>query len=167
MRVALAQVLPNGAIRTEPICLDMAVICALGQDHWRHTAVRRGSAADIYSTAKAPRNDFSNKCWAAEVPLLPIVHEIHGGMAKGADAAMRPSVKLWGEGRTRDAVTVRLELVGRLAAVITRTSTRAVQKRQMKKRTFATPDLSATMVRQMFLAVEPEQDDEELGEDRL
>ena len=99
--------------------------------------------------------------------FCPIVHEIHGGMAKGADAAMRPSVKLWGKGRTRDAVTVRPELVGRLAAVITRTSTRAVQKRQMKKRTFATPDLSATMVRQMFLAVEPEQDDEELGEDRL
>ena len=38
------RVLLNGAraIRTEPICLDMAVISALGQDHWRHTAAEPG-----------------------------------------------------------------------------------------------------------------------------
>ena len=38
--LALARVLPNGAraVRTEPICMDIAVINALGQDHWRHTA---------------------------------------------------------------------------------------------------------------------------------
>ena len=86
--LALAQVLPNGAraIRTEPICLDIAVINALGQDHWRHTAVRPGSAADIYSAAKATRNDISNKCWAVGYRFWPIVHEIQGGMAKGADA---------------------------------------------------------------------------------
>ena len=43
--LALARVLPNGAraVRTEPVCMDIAVINALGQDHWRHTAVRAGS----------------------------------------------------------------------------------------------------------------------------
>ena len=97
--LALAQVLPNGAraIRTEPICLHIAVINALGQDHWRHKAVRPGSAADIYSAAKATRNDISNKCWAVGYRFWPIVHEIQSGMAKGADAAMR----VQGTGRTR------------------------------------------------------------------
>ena len=89
--LALAQVLPNGAIavRTEPICLDIAVINALCQHHWRHTAVRPGSAADTYSAAKATRNDISSKCWAAGYRFWPTVHEIQGGKAKGADAAMR------------------------------------------------------------------------------
>ena len=52
--LALAQVLPSGAtaIRTEPICLDIAVLNALGQDHWRHTAVRQESAADITAQLK-------------------------------------------------------------------------------------------------------------------
>ena len=61
----------------------------LGQDHWRHTATRSRSAADSYSVAKAARNDISNKRWAAGYRFWPIVHEIQGGMAKGADAAMR------------------------------------------------------------------------------
>ena len=70
--LALAQVLPNGAraIRTEPICLDITVISALGQDHWRHKAVRPGSAADIYSAAKATRNDIKQQVLGGEVPLL-------------------------------------------------------------------------------------------------
>ena len=46
--------------RTEPMWLDMAVINVQGQDHWRDTAVRPGSAAGIQSTAKAARNDISN-----------------------------------------------------------------------------------------------------------
>ena len=129
--LALAQVLPNGArgIRTEPICLDIAVINALGQDHWRHTAVRPGSAADIYSAAKAARNDISNKCWAAGYHFWPIVHEIQGGMAKGADAAMRLICEAVGKRENTDAVTLRVEFMGRLAAAITRAATRAVQNR--------------------------------------
>ena len=62
-------------------------------------------------------------------------------------------------------MTVCLGLMGRLAAVIKRTSTRAVQKRHMRKRTPASPDWSATMVRQVLTAVEPEQDNDEFGDD--
>ena len=70
--LVLAQVLHNGAraIRTEPVCLDIAVICALGQHHQRHTAVGMGSGADAHITAKAARNDVSNKRFAAGAPLL-------------------------------------------------------------------------------------------------
>ena len=156
--LALARVLPNGdrAIRTEPICLDIAVINARGQDHCRHTATRSGSAADSYSVAKAARNDISNKCWAAGYRFWPVVHEIQGGMAKGADAAMKRE--------SMDAATLRVEFMGRLAAVITRTATRAVQKRQAKQRNGTTSDLPAMIVRQVLTAVEQElNEDEELG----
>ena len=64
---------------------------------WRHTAVRAGSAADVYSAAKATRNDISNKCWAAGCRFWPIVHEIQGGMAKDANAAMRAICDAVGE----------------------------------------------------------------------
>ena len=132
--LALARVLPNGAIavRTEPVCMDIAVINALGLDHWRHTAIRAGSAADVYSAAKATRNDISNKCWAAGYRFWPIVHEIQGGMAKDADAAMRAICDAVGKKENTDATTVRVEFLGRLAAVTTRAATRAVQKRMTK-----------------------------------
>ena len=161
--LALAQVLPNGtrAIRTEPICLDIAVINALGQDHWRLTAVRPGSAADSYSTAKATRNDISNKCGAAGYRFWPIVHETQGGMAKGADAAMRAICEAVGKRENTDAVMVRVEFMGRLAAVNTRAATRAVQKRLAKKRNVTTFDLPTSIVRQVMTAVEPEMDEEE------
>ena len=161
--LALARVLPNGAraVRTEPVCMDIAVINALGQDHWRHTAVRAGSSADVYSTAKATRNDISKKCWAAGYRFWPIVHEFQGGMAKGADAAMRAICAAVEEKENTDAMTVRVEFLGRLAAVTTRAATRAVQKRTTKKRTGTAPDLPAMTVRQVMRAVEPEIDREE------
>ena len=96
--LALARVLPNGAraVRTEPVCMDIAVINALGQDHWRHTAVRAGSAADVYSAAKATRNDISNKCWAEGYRFWPIVHEIQGGMAKKEnERRLAKFIQLW------------------------------------------------------------------------
>ena len=125
----------------EPICLDTAVINALGQDHWRHTAIRPGSAADSYSVAEAARNDISNKCWAAGYRFWLLVHEIQGGMAKGADAAMRAICEAVGKRESLDAATVRVECMGRLAGVISRTATRSVQKRLAKQRNGTTSDL--------------------------
>ena len=53
---------------------------------------------------------------------------------------------------------------GRLAAVISRTATRSVQKRLAKLRTGTTSDLPAMIVRQVLTAVEPDlNEDEELG----
>ena len=145
----------------EPICLDKAVINALGQDHWRHTAIQPGSAADSYSAAKAARNDISNKCWAAGYHFSPDVHEIQGGMAKGADAAMRAICGAVEKREGMDAATVPVEFVGRLAAVITRTATRAVQKRLAKQRHGIMSDLPTMIVRQVLMAVELEMNEEE------
>ena len=64
-------------------------------------------------------------------------------------------------------MTVRVEFMGRLAAVITRAATRAVQKRLAKKHHVTTSDLPA-IVRQVMTAVEPEMDEEEeLGAEGL
>ena len=68
---------------------------------------------------------------------------------------------LWGKREKTDAVTVRVEFMGRLAAVTTRAATRAVQKRLAKKRNVTTSDLPAMIVLQVMKAFEPEMDDEE------
>ena len=82
-------------------------------------------------------------------------------MAKGTDAAMRAICGAVGKRESMDAATVRVEFVGRLAAVITRTATRAVQKRLAKQRHVITSDLPTMFVRQVLTAVELEMNEEE------
>ena len=81
-------------------------------------------------------------------------------MAKDANAAMRAICDAVGKKENTDATTVRVEFMGRLAAVTTRAATRAVQKRTTKERTETASDLPAMTVRQVLRAVEPEIDQE-------
>ena len=112
----------------------------------------------------ATYRDISNKCWAAGYHFSPDVHEIQGGMAKGADAAMRAICGAVGKRESMDAATVRVEFVVRLRAVITRTATRGVQKRLAKQRHGITSDLPTLIVRQVLTAAELEMNEEgELG----
>ena len=74
---------------------------------------------------------------------------------------MRAICAAVGENENTDAMAVRVEFLGRIAAVTTRAATRAVQKRTTKKRAGTAPDLPATTVRQVMRAVEPEFDREE------
>ena len=71
-------------------------------------------------------------------------------MAKDANAAMRAICDAVGKKENTDATTVRVEFLGRLAAVTTRAATRAVQKRTTKKRTGTASDLPAMTVRQVL-----------------
>ena len=82
-------------------------------------------------------------------------------MAKKADAAIWMICDAVGKKEITDAMTVRVEFLGRVVAVTTRAATRAVQKRSTKKRTGTAPDLPAMTVRQVMRAVEPEIDREE------
>ena len=85
-------------------------------------------------------------------------------MAKSAGAAIRAICEAVFKRESLDAATVRVEFMGRLAAVISRTATRSVQKRLAKQRNGTTSDLPAVIVRQVSTAVEPDlNEDEELG----
>ena len=95
--LALARVLPNGAraVRTEPVCMDIAVINAPGQDHWRHTAVRAGSAADVYSAASTPRLQLGARhrplCQPPSSPPPPYI--------QGVRSTLRETLAFPGGGR--------------------------------------------------------------------
>ncbi len=157
--LALARPLPNGAraIRTEPVCFDFAVINALGQDHWQHTATSAGSAADHYGRAKASRNDISNKCIAAGYRFWPVVHEVQGGTSKVADAALRAICEAVGERESREPADVRQELLGRVAAVVARTAARAVQKRAARRQPRGECSSTAVSVRRVLAEAAEEQ----------
>ena len=127
--LALAWNPPNGvrAIRTEPVCLDVTVINALGPDNWRRTAVAWGSAADHCSVAEAARNDSANKCQQSGYRFWPVGHEIRGTTID-ADASIGAIAKTVGRKEGKEAVTVRCELRDRVAVVTARITFR-IQKR--------------------------------------
>ena len=145
--LALARRLPDGsrAVRTEPVCFDFAVINALGQDHWRETAERPGSAADGYCARKRARRNTERLCEEAGFRFWPVVHEVQGGMSKAADAATRAIAEAVAEREQRDADKVRHELLARVAVVIARCSVRAIKKRNRRRETAISTSLSATI----------------------
>ena len=129
--LTLARKLPDGsrAIRTEPVCFDFAIINALGQDHWRDTAEAGGQAAERYAERKRTRNDTARLCLEAGYRFWPVVHEVQGGMAKGADAAVRAIAGAVAEREGRTAAAIREELLGRVAVLIARCTARAIRRR--------------------------------------
>ena len=133
--LALARRLPDGsrAIRTEPVCFDFAVINALGLGHWADTAAAAGSAADKYGEGKKTRNNTEALCTDAGYRFWPVVHETQGGLSKEAEAATRAIASAVADREGRVAGTVRRELLSRVAAVIARTSARAVHKREVRR----------------------------------
>ena len=80
-------------------------MAAADHDHSRHTTVCPGSVADAYSTAKAARNDTSNKCLATGYRFGSIVYAVHRGIAKGAEAVTRAISEAVGKGERRDGTS--------------------------------------------------------------
>ena len=111
--LALSRVLPDGsrAVRTEPVCFDFAVINALGPDHWGDTAAAPGSAADKYGNGKKTRNNTERLCAEVGYSFWPVVHEVQGGTAKEADAAIRAIASTIAERESREHGAIRRELL--------------------------------------------------------
>ncbi len=129
--LTLARALPDGsrAVRTEPVCLDFAVINALGPGHWADTAAAPGRAAEAYDDQKRNYLNTEQVCLEAGYRFWPVVHESQGGMSKAADAAVRAISQALADKEGRDPGAVRREMVGRVAVVIARNSVRAIRRR--------------------------------------
>jgi hypothetical protein len=129
--LTLARKLPDGSVsvRTERVCLDFAVINALGQSHWAETAREGGSAADKYCRTKSARNDTEQKCTQAGLRFVPVVHEVQGGMSKTAHVVMRSIAEAVAEQEARDPLAIRREMEGRIAVVVARAAAAAVSRR--------------------------------------
>ena len=118
--LALARVLPDGscAVRTERVCLDFAVINALGSTHWADTSAEGGRACESYDAAKRTRNRAEARCAERGLTLWPVVFEQQGGTSRRADAAIRGVARAVGDREARDEATVRREMRHRVAVAI-------------------------------------------------
>ena len=132
--LTLSKRLPDGssAVRTEQVCLDFAVINALGPTHWAATALGSSTAANLYDGHKRRRNGTEDKCRQANLQYWPVVHEAQGGMSKGADAAMRAIADAIAASEGRDADVVRTEMAGRIAVWLARCNAASIKKRSRK-----------------------------------
>ena len=127
----LARRLPDGSrsVRTERVCLDFAVINALGQGHRADTVVAAGSTAEAYAAAKCQRNDVAAACERAGLLFCPVVHEAQGGVSREAArvAWAIASAVAAREGRRPEMVYG--EMLGRIAIVLARSTALAIRKR--------------------------------------
>ena len=130
--LALARQLPDGsrAVRTERVCLDFAVVNALGPDHWRRTLAGAGQAAEAYDAAKRRRHRTETRCREQGLAFTPVILKQPGGMSKTAYAVLRAiaAAVVGQEGRLSTAV--RREMRHRLAIIRARTTASAITRRR-------------------------------------
>ena len=129
--LAFARVLPDGSrgVRAEKICLDFAVINALGPDHWADTADLGGKAAESYDTQKKRKKNVDERCKSKGLRFWPVVFEQQGGMTKQADTAIRSISQVLAMTQDRKTKDVRAELLQRIAIVIARSVGSRVARR--------------------------------------
>ena len=135
--LALARALPDGsrAVRTERVCFDFGVINALGPDHWVHTSVEGGAAADRYGESKRRRNDTERVCAESGLQYRPIIHEAQGGTSKQADAAIGAVSCAVAAAEGKESQSIRSEMLARIAAVQARCNAQAIRQRRQKAQT--------------------------------
>jgi hypothetical protein len=127
----LAPNLPDGARphRLPRVALDIAVINALGANHWQRTFQEPGRAAADYSDRKRRFQDTARKCRDAGVDFVPLVFEHQGGTTPEGTAVLHAISAAVATAEAREAAEVREELLGRIAVVLARANARAVVRR--------------------------------------
>ena len=128
----LLQRLPDG---TRPHCpqslaLDVAVINALGEKHWRATASGAGAAAAAYANLKRSHLDTARKCDQAGIRFQPVVLEAQGGYDKEAAAIIHGIALEAGLALRRDPAVVKQELLSKLAVVLCRAAAHSIDRRR-------------------------------------
>ena len=133
--MVFARKLPDGsrAIKAERVCLDVAVINALGPGHWAETAQEGGIAADNYGVAKSQRNDLANRCKAQGLQYRALVFEQQGGRSKEAELVIHAIANAVAMRENIEAATVRREILQRIALVIGRSVASRIARRTLRK----------------------------------
>ena len=124
--------LPDGSRphSTSPIALDIAVVNALGDNHWDETRQAGGLACLQYARRKRQHNRTEALCLAAGVQYLPLVWEAQGGCTAETRAFLHRLTGIVAvvEGLSPDVVKGRL--ADQLAVLLARAGGRALRRRR-------------------------------------
>ena len=133
--IALARFLPDGSrsIRTERVCLDIAVVNALGQGHWGETAAGGGRPCELYAESKLRRNNAESRCADHGLALRPMVFEQQGAMTKIAATTNAGIARAVAGREVRLEADVRSQFRFRLAVVIVRCVAARVARRVCRR----------------------------------
>ena len=135
------------------MCLDIAVINALGANHWQRTFQEPGRAAADYSDRKRRFQDTARKCRDAGVDFIPLVFEHQGGTTPEGTAVLHAISAAVATAEAREAAEVREELLGKIAVVLARANVRAVVRR---RRVLPAPAAAQQLLASAVLEVPPE-----------
>ena len=144
--LTFARHLPDGsrAIRTEPVCLDFAIINALGQEHRANTARGSAGAAEEYEEVhKRKHRRTEERCEAQGLRFWPVVLEHQGGMTKSADRAIRAVAAAVAMQEGCDQNEVRTEMLQRIAVVIGRAKAHRIRRRAQRQGARISPWIAA------------------------
>ena len=130
--LALARELPDGsrAVRTERVCLDFAVVNALGSNHWSQTAVKGGMAAEDEDQRKRRHNNTEARCAERGLTFWPVIFEQQGGQSKAAYAATRAIAEAVADREGGRASDIRQEMNQRVAILLARATASMIARRQ-------------------------------------
>ena len=130
--IALARRLPDGsrAVCTERICVDFAIINALGAGHWRQTALQGGSASEAYADQhKCRRKTMEARCRDLGLRFWPAVFEYQGGRTQDADELLRAISFAVAEREGADEARICDVVEQRIAVVLARSAANRLQRR--------------------------------------
>ena len=106
----------------------------MGPRHWGETARVGGLAADNYELEKRRRNHTEARCSEVGLQYRPVIHEMQGGMSKGADLALRAIAEAVAAQEGRVPGAVRAEIASRIAVLLARSGAQAVRQRGQRVR---------------------------------
>ena len=126
--------LESGNQGPERIALDVKIINALGQGHFRDTTDGPLVAASKYRDTACARNDVRARCAARGIRYEPVVFTTQGGCEKTSEALLSRITDAIARSEGRDAARVKADLLEMISMSIARSVARAVIRRRPKHR---------------------------------
>ena len=127
----LQRELPDGsrAVRAEKVCLDFAVVNALGANHWSETAQDARLPSENYADRKCNRAETQARCAQLGLVFTPIIFTQQGGRTKVAHSVIKAISACIADRENSDVATVTRAFNERIAVLLARSTASMIARR--------------------------------------
>ncbi|CAE8604691.1 unnamed protein product, partial [Polarella glacialis] len=126
-------VVPGRVGQPQKVAWDVKVINALGPDHLQETLRSPLGAADLYRERALAHQDTEQRCLEHGVRYTPLVFTAQGGLQKNAEAVVSQLAAEIARVESKDAASVKADILQCISLSLARSSVRAVARRAPKR----------------------------------